>query len=180
MLKYKLQEEKEHLTSAQIAKSVKTNPAYIRQLMAALKRAGLISNTQGQANACLTRPADQITMLDIYRAVEGDKPLLHLDVDTNPECGIGIHVQLSIGDFYREIQETAEQKMREITLQDIIDRYHEKIKNLPIALIRQKLEKRDLQMNEEEKNRTCSGGRRYEMRVQRRNTGRLSRPGDYL
>ena len=124
--------EKEHLTSTRIAESVKTNPAYIRQLMAALKRAGLISNTQGQANACLTRPADQITMLDIYRAVEGDKPLLHLDVDTNPECGIGILVQLSIGDFYREIQETAEQKMGEITLQDIIDRYHEKIKNLPI------------------------------------------------
>lgn len=59
MLKYKLQEEKEHLTSAQIAKSVKTNPAYIRQLMAALKNASLISNTQGQANACLTKPADE-------------------------------------------------------------------------------------------------------------------------
>lgn len=67
MLKYKLQEEKEHLTSSQIAKSVKANPAYIRQLMAALKNASLISNTQGQANACLTKPADEITMLDIYR-----------------------------------------------------------------------------------------------------------------
>ena len=120
--------EKEHLTSARIAESVKTNPAYIRQLMAALKNAGLISNTQGQANACLTKPADQITMLDIYRAVEGEKPLLHLDIDTNPECGVGINVQLAIGDFYKEIQETAEQKMREITLQDVIDRYHEKLK----------------------------------------------------
>lgn len=67
MLKYKLQEEKEHLTSSQIAKSVKANPAYIRQLMAALKNASLISNIQGQANACLTKPADEITMLDIYR-----------------------------------------------------------------------------------------------------------------
>lgn len=120
--------EKEHLTSARIAESVKTNPAYIRQLMAALKNAGLISNTQGQANACLTKPADEITMLDIYRAVEGEKPLLHLDIDTNPECGVGIHVQLAIGDFYKEIQEAAEEKMREITLQDILDRYHEKIK----------------------------------------------------
>ncbi len=119
--------EKEHLTSARIAESVKTNPAYIRQLMMALKNAGLISNTRGQANACLMRPADQITMLDIYRAVEGEKPLLHLDIDTNPECGVGIHVQLAIGDFYKEIQEAAEQKMREITLRDIIDRYHEKL-----------------------------------------------------
>ena len=33
-------------------------------------------------------PADEITMLDIYRAVEGEKPLLHLDIDTNPECGV--------------------------------------------------------------------------------------------
>ena len=76
--------EEEHLTSARIAESVKTNPAYIRQLMAALKNAGLISNTQGQANACLTKPADEITMLDVYRAVEGEKPLLHLDIDINP------------------------------------------------------------------------------------------------
>ena len=98
--------------------------------MAALKNAGLISNTQGQANACLTKPADEITMLDVYRAVEGEKPLLHLDIDINPECGVGINVQLAIGDFYEEIQEAAEQKMREITLQDIIDRYHEKLKNI--------------------------------------------------
>lgn len=125
--------EKEHLTSAKIAESVKTNPAYIRQLMATLKKAGLITNTQGQANACLSRPANQINMLDIYRAAEGDKPLLHLDIDTNPECGVGIHVQLAIGDFYQEIQKTAEQKMKEITLQDIIDRYHEKVKNISIS-----------------------------------------------
>ena len=80
--------EGQKMTSAKIAGSVKTNPAYIRQLMAVLKNASLISNTQGQANACLTKPADEITMLDIYRAVEGEKPLLHLDIDTNPECGV--------------------------------------------------------------------------------------------
>ena len=33
-------------------------------------------------------------------------------------------------ELYEEIQEAAEQKMREITLQDIIDRYHEKLKNI--------------------------------------------------
>ena len=78
----------QRITSARIAESVKTNPAYIRQLMAVLKNASLISNIQGQANACLTKPADEITMLDIYRAAEGEKPLLHLDIDTNPECGV--------------------------------------------------------------------------------------------
>ena len=36
-------------------------------------------------------------MYDIYRAVEGDKPLLHLDTDTNPDCGIGINIQFALG-----------------------------------------------------------------------------------
>ncbi len=123
----------ERLTSARIAESVKTNPAYIRQLMSALKKAGLISSDQGQVNAALTRSADQITMLDVYRAVEGEKPLLHLDIHTNPECGIGVNVQLSIGDFYREIQDTVEEKMQKITLQDILDRYEQRIQERGMA-----------------------------------------------
>lgn len=118
--------EGDRITSAKIAESVKTNPAYIRQLMSALKKGGLITSDRGQANATLTRNVDRITMLDIYRAVEGEKPLLHLDIHTNPECGVGVNIQLAIGDFYREVQDAAEQKMRKITLKDIIERYYEK------------------------------------------------------
>ena len=74
----------EQLSSTKIAESIKTNPAYVRQLMATLKNAGIVVNTQGHANAALAKSADKINMYDIYRAVEGDKPLLHLDTDTNP------------------------------------------------------------------------------------------------
>ena len=118
--------EGQKMTSAKIAGSVKTNPAYIRQLMSVLKNAGLIFSIQGQAKTSLTKDPRQITMLDVYRAVEGEKPLLHLDIHTNPECGVGVNIQLSIGDFYRDIQEVAEKKMNEITLWDIIERYYEK------------------------------------------------------
>ena len=61
----------QRITSAKIAESVKTNPAYIRQLMAKLKSAGMITSSQGQANAELTRRPDEITVLDVYRAIEG-------------------------------------------------------------------------------------------------------------
>lgn len=118
--------EGQRMTSTRIAESVKTNPAYIRQLMSALKNAGIISSTQGQANASLTRAPEKITMLDIYRAVEGKKPLLHQDIHTNPECGVGVNIQLSIGEFYQDIQLAAEKKMDEITLRDIIERYYKK------------------------------------------------------
>ena len=71
-----------------------------------------------------------ITLLDIYRAVEGEKPLLHLDTHTNPECGVGIYIQLSLQDFFDQIQEKAEEEMKSITLQDILDRYQKKTVHL--------------------------------------------------
>ena len=39
----------EQLSSTKIAESIKTNPAYVRQLMATLKNAGIVVNTQGHA-----------------------------------------------------------------------------------------------------------------------------------
>lgn len=123
----------EALSSSKIAESIKTNPAYVRQLMSALKKAEIISNSQGLANISLCREPKEITLLDIYRAVEGDKPLLHFDADTNPECGVGITIQFAIADIYKEIQDEIDAKMRSMTLQDVIDRYN-RGGDLPLAL----------------------------------------------
>ena len=119
--------QKKSLSSASIAESVHTNPGFVRQLMLKLKKAGLMTSVAGHARPSLSKPADQITLLDIYKAVEGDKPLLHLDTHTNPDCGIGINIQLSLQGFYNEIQKAAEEKMNTITLQDIIDTYYQRI-----------------------------------------------------
>ena len=73
------------LTSDKIAESVRTNPAYVRQMMSCLRKAGLLSNVKGHPRPALTRKPKDITLLEVYRAVEGDKPLLHLDTHTNPE-----------------------------------------------------------------------------------------------
>ena len=86
-----------------------------------------MTSVAGHAHPSLSKPADQITLLDIYKAVEGEKPLLHLDTHTNPDCGVGINIQLSLQGFYNEIQKNAEEKMNTITLQDIIDTYYQRI-----------------------------------------------------
>lgn len=114
-----------------MAVSIQTNPAYVRQLMAKLKAAELIQSRRGQANPAIVKPPKDITLLEIYRAVEGEKPLLHLDTHTNPDCGIGVNIQLALADYYARIQEHAEQEMQHITLQNIIDSYHQRT-NQPI------------------------------------------------
>ena len=114
------------LSSSSIAESIHTNPGCVRQLMSALRRAGLISSVKGHPRPALTRIPALITLLDVYRAVESEKPLLHLDTHTNPECGVGIYIQLSLQDFFDQIQESAEKEMKSVTLQDILERYQEK------------------------------------------------------
>ena len=80
----------------------------------------------------LAREPEKITLLDAYRAVEGDKPLLHQDIHTNPACGVGVNIQLVLRDFYLDIQKTAEQRMQEITLKDVLEQYHRKLEGTPL------------------------------------------------
>ena len=115
------------LSSDQIAKSICTNPSYVRRLMAEMKEAGLIRSMRGQANPMLQRSPDSITLLDVYRAVEDQKPLLHLDTHTNPECGVGVNIQLALQEHYDRIQEIAEKAMGETSLQDILDTYYRRL-----------------------------------------------------
>ena len=113
----------ESLSSTDISVSIQTNPAYVRQLMAKLKAAGLIQSTRGQAKPALGKTAPNISLLEVYHAVEGDKPLLHLDTHTNPDCGVGMNIQSALAEYYARVQDTAEQEMHQITLQNVIDSY---------------------------------------------------------
>ena len=112
------------LSSDAIAKSLAANPSSVRQMMGKLRRAGLIESVTGHAKPRLAREACTITMLDVYRAVEDDKPLLHLDTHTNPECGVGVNVQLVIGELFGDVQREAERAMAAISLEQVITRYH--------------------------------------------------------
>ena len=115
------------LTSERIAESVQTNAGYVRQLMSALRRGGLLLSVKGHPRPSLAKTPGQITLLDVYRAVEGGKPLLHQDTHTNPACGVGMNIQLVLRDCYDLVQQQAEEAMRSITLQEILDRYTEKL-----------------------------------------------------
>ncbi len=125
------------LTSNKLAESVQTNPAYVRQLMSALRKGGLLVSVKGHPRPALAREPEKITLLDAYRAVEGNKPLLHQDIHTNPACGVGVNIQLVLRDCYDLVQARAEEAMRSITLQDILNHYTDKISHL---------DKKDFQM----------------------------------
>ena len=115
------------LSSDSIAESLHTNPGCVRQLMSALRRAGLLLSVKGHPKPSLSKVPSAITLLDVYKAVEGEKPLLHLDTHTNPECGVGVNIQLALQDSFDQVQQCAEQEMQRICLQDILNRYRQRL-----------------------------------------------------
>lgn len=126
ILAYIAMQQGADLSSDAIATSLASNPSGVRQLMGKLKRADLIACTTGHPCPRLARPAERITMLDVYHAVEGTKPLLHLDTHTNPACGIGVNVQVVIGEQFVAVQQAAENAMAAVTLADIIANFEER------------------------------------------------------
>lgn len=82
------------VASEYIAASVNTNPSLIRRLLSQLTRAGLTASQMGSGGgAQLARPADQITLRDVYRAVDdGELFGLHRE-QPNPACPVGRNIQ---------------------------------------------------------------------------------------
>lgn len=66
--------QEEDLNSENLAKNIGTNPAFVRKIMAKLSKAGLIETRRGKAGGVnLARPAKEISLKDIYLAVNESK-----------------------------------------------------------------------------------------------------------
>ena len=102
-------ENKTGLTTSEcLADSAGTNPVVVRRLLGQLSRAGLVKAQVGTGGGVrLLRPPEQITLLEIYRAV-GEKPLLSLDLrKPNPDCFCGRSIRPILGDVFDQIEQAA-------------------------------------------------------------------------
>ena len=80
-------------TSARLAWSIGTNPVVVRRIAGQLSRAGLIAVQRGPGGAALARPAAQITLRDVWRAIHPEKErLIGVHRKTNPDCAVGRQV----------------------------------------------------------------------------------------
>lgn len=109
------------ITSDFLAGSINTNPVIIRKLLSQLKDAGLIEVKRGPGGIDITRPLEEITFLDIYKAVEciEDEKLFHFHENPNPECPVGKNIHIVLDDKLQSVQEAMEKKLASITLADV-------------------------------------------------------------
>ncbi len=110
------------LTSDFLAGSVNVNPVIIRKVMQQLKRAGLINVARGTGGIEPAKPLSDITLLDIFKAVDSveDNQLFHFHENPNSECPVGRNIHKGLDDKLESIQQAMENKMSEITVEDVI------------------------------------------------------------
>lgn len=113
------------LSSRAIARSIVTNPSMVRSLMMDLRKAGLLKTKQGSAEPELAKQPEEISLYDIFAAVDMDHHLLHVDEDTEQKCPVGGNIQGPLAKAYAEVEEAAFAKMREISLQEIVKQIKE-------------------------------------------------------
>ncbi|WP_317950730.1 Rrf2 family transcriptional regulator, partial [Rossellomorea marisflavi] len=108
-------------SSDQIAQSVTTNPVVIRRLSGDLKKAGLLTSQAGVPGFNLTRDPQDITLLDIYKAVNMEKDLFSIHDKPNPKCPVGKRIQGTLDETFKSVQTAMENELNEQTLKDIMN-----------------------------------------------------------
>lgn len=119
-------ENQTKVTSELLAKSTGCNSAAIRSILNALKKAGLIHIFRGVGGAHLAQSPCQITLWDIYHALEPDglKNFIGLHQNPSQKCPVGRSIESVLDKPYQEISIAVQQTMSGITLQQLLDDYH--------------------------------------------------------
>jgi DNA-binding IscR family transcriptional regulator len=109
-----------------IADSVNTNPVIIRRIIGMLKKAGLVEVRPGVGGASLLKGKDQITLLDVYRAVEviEDGKLFNFHDQPNPACPVGRNIESALRTEMMEAQTAMEMRLAQVSLDQLTAQFN--------------------------------------------------------
>ncbi|MDO5011621.1 MAG: Rrf2 family transcriptional regulator [Intestinibacter bartlettii] len=117
--------DKVKVTSEIIAKSTGTNPVIIRNIFGSLKKAGIIEVRRGSAGAELAMNPSEITLFDIYDAVDPNslENLIGIHKNPSPKCPVGCKIHDVLEEPYNAVREGIKYTMSQYTLADLLLKY---------------------------------------------------------
>ena len=111
------------VTSGLLAESTGCNPVVIRNILSALKKAGLITVPRGTGGAELCKDPSDITLYQIYAALEPDglASLIGIHPCQGRACPVAQNIRKVLQSPYHRIEDAVRKAMEEITLQSMIE-----------------------------------------------------------
>ena len=109
-------------TSSEIAESTLIHPVVVRRLVAGLQEAGVVETQKGPGGgARLARLPRQITLADIYNAVETSEPLHLPHTPPNKNCPIGQSMQRILEEIFTRAESALTRELARTTLSDVLE-----------------------------------------------------------
>ncbi|MFS9068995.1 Rrf2 family transcriptional regulator [Streptococcus infantis] len=111
------------VTSDFLASSVGVNPVIIRKTLSQLKKAELISVARGTGGAEIIKDLEDISLLDVYQAVEclgKTGQLFSLHDNPNPACPVGANIHGILDEKLQKIQLAMEQELNQTSLAQVV------------------------------------------------------------
>lgn len=123
-------ENERKITSEFLASSINVNPVIIRKILSQLKAEELVNVARGSGGASTAKPLNEITLLDVYNAVECvDGDLFHFHENPCEQCPVGRNIHNALDGKLRRVQDAMENEMKKITLDEVIHDIEKSIQN---------------------------------------------------
>jgi Rrf2 family protein len=109
------------LTSDEVAASVNTNPVVLRRSLGDLRRAGLVDVRHGAgAGWRLARAPADITLLEVYDAVQREPVFALHHTEPNLECPVGHGIRPVLGEIYDRATQAMRQQLHRTSIADVL------------------------------------------------------------
>ncbi len=109
-------------TSNEIAESTHSHPVVVRRLMADLQEAGVVETQKGPGGGVrLARLPRQITLSDVYQAVQTSEPLHLPQAEPNKNCPIGQVMQSILENIFARAEAAMTAELARTTLNDVLE-----------------------------------------------------------
>jgi Rrf2 family protein len=102
--------------------SINACPSFVRRILSKLSKAGLVRTSRGKSGTCLlARPARDISLLDIYKAVDAPKVFEVHTYPTQELCPVSCGFKHMMGQVLDKSQLSFESTLAKTSLTDIIE-----------------------------------------------------------
>ena len=113
--------DKGGVTSGHLAESVNTSASFVRRTLAKLSKAGLVETATGKAGACwLAKDAKNISLLDIYKAVDAPKAFAIHNYAEQKVCFVSCHIKTALEKALAKTQKAMESSLADINLAQVV------------------------------------------------------------
>ena len=122
---------KMRVTSDFLSGSTGVNAVIVRNVLGRLREAGIVETRQGSGGAHLAKSLDEITLYDVYIAVDctDEDGLFRFHENPNAKCPVGRNIHKVMDNKLTAAQTALENELKSTTLAEIVKNTEQIIEN---------------------------------------------------